>query len=810
MKAAKMFFEGRRLGVIKMTGCKNNIIRERRGDPEAAPHAGVSGSENGFAMVFVIFAIMVVGILGALVLLYTGYVLRNAVGVTPSARAQTVAEAGLEAAHAQLASEEITGADTIDGSMWEGQGTFHVDVREADLGDGDPYDWLITSEGTYTAEVEGVERTFYRTLQEVISFAGGHYYSALDYVLFSKEGDIDIDLDGDLGFLAEFDNVSIGEPGTMSNIYAGQDITLANSAKIGIAGGAFEIYGNIYTERGDVMARSVSVALAGSDININGDIYTGIMNAGGIGGGVNFETSVGIIGGNSVNVTGNINAHGRLKDYPYGVRLDNFVAFIGGSTTHISGTIKSNETVFGQNRVGAVVNATIDIDGNVLCGDDVEFRNEMLIGATMRNDINGSVYAAGDVTLYSNSGALGSNTSRVAGDIQAGGDVDVYTNFIIGTGGGGYSIGRNIYGRNVTLTSSLGAAGTLNNTVGGSVYCRGGNFTLDNYGGPGATCTATVSGSVYASGNATLTSRANGLWPVRGIARAYVQGGGSVLNPPNLAGAFAGGNMTLTAQETVHFIVNDEAVMSVSPNSRRSVGSPTISEINGGDVQQGTTAPAVGAFTPLAANPPEAPTPFGEVLLPACDFDYYRELAKEQEAIDGLPHYFSGDTNLNMTEADFAASSTHVVFADGNLTIDTVAMPLDTKGVFVSTGNITLSDTLRTDPLSSQSEFQLIAKNKVAYVDGFNAQWNDGDNMFIYAAHENYDPNNPNESVSVEYEMGWLRDVTGQITARGDIVLTSHPWAFLFGSDHSIKYKSPTVLGEAFRIPFTVKSWKEL
>lgn len=758
---------------------------------EDSPRSGKR--EDGFAMLFVIFTIMIIGIMGAMVLLYTTMVLRNSVGITPSSRALSAAETGLDIAHAKLASEEITDTTTIPpGLLWDGKGTYSVSVeKNPNMGDGDPYDWKITSSGEYTEYIEGVARTFYRELEEVITFAGGRYYNALDYVLFSKEGNIEIDLDGDLGVLA-IENCEIN-----GNVYAGEDITLTDAAKM--AGvNVFEINGDVITERGDVMARNFSAAFAASDLEINGDIFSGILaGPGDVGGGVNLETDLGFVGGGSIDVTGNINAGGRLKDYNYGVRIDNLVGVIGGSTTHIAGTIKSNEDVFGQNRVLAAGWPTIDIDGTIHCGEDVEFTSSMGLVATLKNDINGSIIAGGNVDLYASGVVFGTLYNRVGGDIQAQGNVDIFHEFGLGCGNpSGFVVGGNIYGQNVDLYNNLGAGGTLNSSVAGNIYCDGGYFDSFNRSGSFATARLTIGGSIYSEGALTMDSIASGIF---NQARTYVNGNVAVPGGLPGAGVFSNSNMTLTAQ-------GFSGSINVYDDARRVSGTPSTS----GNVSiDGDTSPLASSFSAPTALDPDPPEEYPEVLMPQCDFDYYREMAKEQGLIDGQDHYFSGDTVIDIPAGGFT-SSVHVIFVDGNMQIGTVDIPANTKGVFVATGDITLKDVLRTDPGFDECEFQLISNGKVDFGPGFNFDLDDGDRMFIYANHEDYDPDDPNERISVLYEFGWFRDVEGQITARGDIEISSNPFAFQVALyNHRLSFRNPSVLGEAFRIPFTVKYWKE-
>jgi len=754
---------------------------------------GFAGREGGFAMLFVIFTIMVVGILGALVLLYTSYALRNAVGVTPASRAQTAAESGLDVVHAMLASGKISESvpsPGITGTLWGGKGSYTVTVQKnPETGDGDPYDWQITSSGEYTTAVEGVQRTFYRTLEEVITFAGGRYYNALNYVLFSKEGNININLDGDLGAM------SIGQCTINGDIYAGRDVILADAARF-IGSNTFAINGDVITEKGDITARNSSIFWSSSKLSIAGSLYSGILaTPGSTGGGVNFETSMGLLNGNcNIEVIGEINSHGRLRDYDYGVRFDNSIGAVGTATTRIAGNIKSNKDVLGQNRLWLAGTTNIQIDGTINSGEDVSFSSELAFAGTMNNLINGSVYAAGNVNLYADGSVWGTMQNRVGGDIQAQGDVDIYHHFWIGCGNpSGYVVGGSVYGRSVKLDSSLGAVGSLSNSVGGNVYCNGGGLDIDNYASLG-TSTVNIAGSVYTTGNVAIDTD-TGLW-----ASAPLNVKGSIAWIPPGLGCYSGGSMTLDASDS-------SSRITVTGNAKQSSGTPSIPHPSNVTIT-GATSPAVGSFGVTKASNPTPPTDYNEVLLPTCDFDYYREMAKGQEAVDGKDHYYESSVADLDIPAGMITTSLYVVFVEGDLGIGTVNVPVDCTGVFVATGNIKLREEMRKQG-AGDAEFQIISGGKVTYETAFNMALDDNDRLFIYAGDKDYNPvSNP---VSVRYQMGWSRGIYGQITARGDVVLESDASKFKTGLyNHSITYKSPAVLGEAFRIPFKIKTWKEL
>lgn len=777
-------------------------------------------------MVFVIFTIMVVGILGSLLLLYTAYALRNAIGVTPAARAYTAAETGLEIAHARLASNDPELTDLGTGqsyqmpatTLWGEKGAYQVTVtRNPDAGDGDPYDWLIASRGTYTESVDGVPRTFYRTLEEVISFAAGRYYSALDCVLFSKEGNIDIDLAGDLS-TGSFKVAGILVEG---NIYAGGNVILANAARF-VSGSTLQIKGDIVTEKGDIIVREHNVALAASSVKMAGNLYSGILaKSGDVGGGVFLENRMSVLNGGSIELTGEVNSHGRLGNYDQGVRIINDVGIAGSCTTHITGSVKSRQNVYGLNDVGAAGSPTIDIDGSVHCDKNVHLESNLdFLAAGMTVSVGGSIFAGGNVELKGEGVAIGSLLSEVGGGIFAGGNVDVSTRMWAGaTGSCGYRIAGDVYGRNITLTSytgdpddETGGGGSMPCSVGGNVYARG-TASLLNYARTiwvvvpfAAQNDVTVGGSVYSGGNLTVDTRADGRLFTGSKARVYVNGGVAGLDPPG-NGLFSGGSMLLKTGENIS---SDEALISVNSNSKQSTGTPTINTSGGGTVDPGSTSPACGTFTVPAATGPDEPDPYNEVLMPECDFDYYREMAKGQFAEDGdTRHYVQAGTGEYTLNLDIPmASSLYVVFCEGNLYIESVDLPASCRAVMVATGNVRMKEVSRDDS-SAPAEFQVIAGEKFRYDADANLALDDQDQFFLYAAHKSYDATS--DHVSVEYEMGWFKDLYGQITARGDIVLksTGSRFGWLPVAQYSIHYKSPAVLGEAFRIPFKVKYWKE-
>lgn len=209
--------------------------------------------EEGFALPMVLFIITILAVLGATSLTMAIYSMLNAQGSLPSAKAFDSAESGLSVAHSMLARDLIpdVGQEDILGSI-ESNSLYSVDV----VPDPSSPEWKITSTGTYTDSDGNVYR---RTLEEKITFAGTQkFFNALEYVLFAKNGNINITA----GTIAGWNTFRVN-----GSIYA-KNITLYNN-KILLGAGDLYVNGNVYATN-DATLRAFTGFIAASWTRVTG------------------------------------------------------------------------------------------------------------------------------------------------------------------------------------------------------------------------------------------------------------------------------------------------------------------------------------------------------------------------------------------------------------------------------------------------------------------------------------------------------------------------------------------------------------
>ena len=211
--------------------------------------------EEGIFMIMVLLVITLLAVLGATTLLLMASAMVNARATLPSSKAFDVAESGLAVAHSELARDLVPPeGKTIGGSLEPGAYYSVTVVPDPALPD-----WRITSTGTYTVDEGGQTRQYERVLEERITFQGTQkYFDALQYVLFSKEGNINIQTGSTFGW-GTFD--------INGSIY-GKNVRISNEKAVAGAGDVFT-YGNIYAT-GDVFLRAFSGVIADSDNYVYG------------------------------------------------------------------------------------------------------------------------------------------------------------------------------------------------------------------------------------------------------------------------------------------------------------------------------------------------------------------------------------------------------------------------------------------------------------------------------------------------------------------------------------------------------------
>ena len=215
-----------------MRATRSEIAR-RPGTPPGTAGGGRPGErrEEGFALPMVLFIIIMLGILGATSLIMAVYAMMNAQGALPAAKAFDAAESGLSVAHSALARDDIPAGGTNvprTGSL-EANSSYSVTV----LPDPASPDWKITSTGTYTDDRGTVYK---RTIEEKVTFSGTErHFNALDYVLFSKYGNINI----------EAGTVFLFNTFTVNGSVYGRNVTLFSNKGL-LGDSELRVNGNIY------------------------------------------------------------------------------------------------------------------------------------------------------------------------------------------------------------------------------------------------------------------------------------------------------------------------------------------------------------------------------------------------------------------------------------------------------------------------------------------------------------------------------------------------------------------------------------
>ncbi len=206
-----------------------------------------------------------------------------------------------------------------------------------------------------------------------------------------------------------------------------------------------------------------------------------------------------------------------------------------------------------------------------------------------------------------------------------------------------------------------------------------------------------------------------------------------------------------------------------------------------------------------------------EVVLPEPDWDWYRAQAKIQDvwAEDNgysEKHYFSSDDSaqywnssnggtatpdpIEINESTQALFNGWICFSEGNLLIDSTDLKANTKGVFVALGDVTINSGWW---MEENCEYQVIAQGKVRFSSGIDWNLSPMDTLFIYSGYNGSD-------YAVDYPLQFFKDILGQITAKGSIMLRDADLSLWTGT--GITYRRPSVPVAGFPIPFQVKSWK--
>ena len=436
---------------------------------------------------------------------------------------------------------------------------------------------------------------------------------------------------------------------------------------------------------------------------------------------------------------------------------------------------------------------------NILSGNSV----------TVTGNGEHAIYAGKDVTLKDVKLLFAGGNLSVIGNVDAGRDINVETKSVVLSGvfhpasvnvSGDITAGRNVtvssataaFGNsNALVTGNINAGGdvSLSSTVGGACYAStkvaqgvnaGGNVNISASGLVLAGCDTDVgtSGAPYsvkAMGNSSMTATTNiiGAWPTTRVYGDLINNGTAVLSATGLGwqesridGAWQHGSCTLpTPGPPCYFGSHSD----INPNIQTS------------DIEN-----------------------VRDVQFPEPDWGWYETMAIAQG------NYYDDDqTFTNVTIPD-DPSSMWVMYVEGNVTINNLYFNVAKHGVIVSEGDVKVTNQVQFwGPANSKTIYQVIAKGDVSHANFWTLNLNAEDEVFIYTD-GSYDSNKNGiaDDGNVSYDLGYFRDIKGQITCKGNI--TAPVGSVLALWPHEISYASPYVAKPAWPIPFKTISFREL
>ncbi len=460
-------------------------------------------------------------------------------------------------------------------------------------------------------------------------------------------------------------------------------------------------------------------------------------------------------------ITGNLHAANKPEHPTRGnITLSDMKAAIAVGYLQVNGNVEAERDATLRSRTGIIASSTNTVTGNLTAGGNVSISAETAVAAGSYFTVSGSVNAGGNVTMAASVGGAAGASVKVAQNsgtaLNAKGSVSGTASAWIAAapsvwvGNGTQASSLNCDG-NVTLVSDDGAAAGSNTRVYGSVNARG-NTNLRSTGDFLADPETRVYGSVRNNGSSTLYSHA-GLSSSNVIINGDWQHGGGCVWDENWLGYIG--------------------------------VSGTHSDVN----------PNIGA-TSVASVP--------DVSMPQPDWSWYRTMAVAQG------HYYPGDGDPSngspVTVSNFTIdgdpSSMWVAYVADDLVLQSVIYNVQKKGVIVCEGDVAIQHSVQ---FQANSEYQVIARGDVTHSSWATFNPFANDTVFIYT-NGTHDHNSDGLSGSVTYDLGWMRDLQGQITANGNI---SAPVSGI-ARDASITYKTPSVPVEAWPIPFKIHSFREI
>ncbi len=413
-----------------------------------------------------------------------------------------------------------------------------------------------------------------------------------------------------------------------------------------------------------------------------------------------------------------------------------------------------------------------------------------------------AIYAGTDVNLEDTKVLFAGGAINVKGDVHAGRDINITARSGLAATARVNVTGNLIAGRNVTVSSSTGCAADSNSSVTGSINALG-NVDLNS--SVGFICHAstkvasTANTAVNAGGNVSVTANSG----VLADCETYVGASGC----PSPVRAV--GNSAVSA--TTGFLCGPESFIygDLKNNGSASLSATGIgwqeARVNGTWQHGGACSRSgntyVGAHSdvsPGIQTTDIAKVP--DVVLPVPDWGWYKTMAIAQG------NYHEGNYSISNVTIPDDPSSMWVLYVTGDVTIDQVLYNVQKKGVIVSEGDVSITHSVQ---LMDNSEYQVICKGNISHNSFLTLQTGANDRIFLYTdgTHDS-NANGIKDDGNVSYDLGWFRDLKGQITARGNI--TAPIASFASFDHHTITYESPSVPVEGWPIPFKVLGFREL
>ena len=422
--------------------------------------------------------------------------------------------------------------------------------------------------------------------------------------------------------------------------------------------------------------------------------------------------------------------------------------FVTASNLTVDGNIYAkNVTIYNQKK--AFAGGTISVTGNVYATGDVSLKAESVVAAYAGVNVGGSVRSTGSTQLY----------SKVAAGAGAGVSVDGAINAL----------------GDVLVRAYAGAVADSGATVSGEVK-SGGSVNVQAQDGF-VTATTASTGKITAVGDTNVSAQSS-TWS------------GLQANTGDIS---CNGSSSLYSDSWYSF---------GAAFSKVNVGTWTYGGTRGwheggfphdGHISKGTESHSnPGNTAPTIQKVPD-------VELPEPDWNLYRTMAVAQ----GHSHIGAGPyTNQNITASPDHGSSGEIYYYDDDVTTTNLIINPSTKGVIVCKGDVTVSTTLQ---VNSGAEYQIICTGDIKFETSLTLNIFANDTVFFYTDGTHmHDGTKRNGDVT--YDLGWFRDLYGQITCAGNINTPMDG----FIRDALIRYKAPSVLVDAWPIPMSVLTFREL